>query len=326
MNNQEALQKFKGWMIQRRLAKRTIENYLGHANRYGRFRPVEACSTTEDRVSAYLSHLAETRTSVTQKQALNAIVNLYRALDRPLGELPSWVSPRIKNRVKVWVNGREAVSIIRHLREPWNEIASMLIGSGLRIHECLSLRVKDIDLDLKTVVIHRGKGDKDRVVPLAHCLVEVLRERIEQSRAVWQEDRDRRRNGVYIPDSFSTKSPHAGERWEMFWLWPSPSESRDPKTGIIRRHHRHEDGFAKALRPAVSRGKVNKRVTAHSFRHGFATEYLNGGGTIQDLKELMGHAHISVTETYLHCIPQLASRVQSPLDTAMNITDIRKTA
>ena len=326
MNNQEALQKFRLWMVQKRLARRTIENYLGHANRYGRFKPAYPCATTEDRVSSYLSHLAETRTAVTQKQALNALVNLYRALDRPLGQLPAWVSPRIRNRAKAWTNAQEATAIIRHLPEPWNEVASMLFGSGLRIHECISLRVKDLDLDMRTVVIHGGKGDKDRVVPLAHCMVEVLRERIEVSRAVWQEDRANHRPGIHIPDSFVVKSPRAGERWEMFWLWPAPGESTDPETGVVRRHHRHEDGFAKALRPAVDRAKVNKRVTAHSFRHGFATEYLNGGGNIQDLKELMGHTHISVTESYLHCIPKLSSRALSPLDAAMGISEFRKSA
>jgi integron integrase len=313
MKNTEAMERFELWMRRERMAFRTRQNYLGHVARYSKFKPSPDCRTTEDRVSEYLSDMtARGLGPVTQKQALNALKNLYESLGKPFGVLPPWTRPRERKRIPQWVTIREALALIQHLSEPWDEVASMLFGSGLRINECLRLRVKDIDLDQCTVSIHRGKGDKDRIAPLARKMIEPLKRRIEVSRAIYQEDRKRNRPGVYSP--IALKHPNSGMLWEWFWLWPAPGESKDPNTGISRRHHRHEDGFAKALRVAVSRSGIAKRVTAHAFRHGFATAFLRNGRTIQELKELLGHAHLETTEIYTHCIPNLASRVASPLD------------
>jgi integron integrase len=313
MKNADSMARFEQWMRDRRLAYRTRQNYLGHVARYAKFKPSPQCQTTEDRISEFLSDMTARKLgAVSQKQALNAIVNLYKSLDKPAGTLPAWTRPTEYKRIPQWVTVREALALIEHLREPWDEVASMLIGSGLRIHECLALRVKDIDLDQCVVSIHRGKGNKDRVVPLARRMIEPLRRRIEVSRGLYREDRARNRPGVFSP--IALKHPNSGMLWEWFWLWPAPGESTDPDTGIVRRHHRHEDGFAKALRVAVQRSGISKRVTAHAFRHGFATAFLRNGGTIQDLKELLGHAHLETTEVYTHCVPNLASRVPSPLD------------
>jgi integron integrase len=269
--------------------------------------------------------LALNRSEVTQRQALNALVCFYKVLGHPLGRLPEWVRPKQRRRMPTWVTTSEALAIISHLREPWNEVASLLFGSGLRIGECLDLRVKDIDLERGTVTIRGGKGDKDRVTLLARSMVPELRRRLECSRAVWEEDRAGGRPGVQIPEGVARKYPRAGTEWPWFWLWPAPGESTDPESGIVRRHHRHEMGFSKALKLAVSRAKIGKRVTAHAFRHGFATAYLEGNGTVPELQELLGHAHIETTEIYTHCLPKLASRAVSPLDRQdTNITPIRR--
>ena len=320
MNPTEAIALFKNWMSQRRLARSTRKCYLGHAARYAKHRAPGA-ETPEEKVCAYLSHLAKTRSSVTQKQALNALVALYRALGKPLGELPAWVSPEEKHRVPVWVCREESVRIIELLPPPWNEIASLLYGSGLRISEALQLRSKDLDSRAGTVTVRSGKGDKDRVTLLPQAIIPALTARYRLNRAIWQEDRAAGRPGVEVPDSVARKIPRAGTDWPWFWVFPAAGESRDPDSGIIRRHHVHEDGFAKALHKATTRAKIHKRVTAHSFRHGFATSYLAQGGTIQELKELLGHTNIQTTETYLHCLPALASRVSSPLD---NVISFRK--
>lgn len=314
MKTSEALERFEKGMREMRLARSTRCSYRSHVGCFGRFRPEEPCFSPEEKVSAYLSWLALNRSAVTQKQALNALVCFYKVLGRPLGKLPAWVRPKERRRVPTWVTTREALAIIAHLREPWNEVASMLFGSGLRIGECLDLRVKDLDLERGTVTIRGGKGDKDRVTLLARSMIPDLRRRLECSRAIWQEDRAAGRPGVFIPGSLSRKYPRAGEEWAWFWLWPAPGESTDPESGIVRRHHRHEEGFSKALKVAVRRSGIGKRVTAHAFRHGFATAYLENGGTVPELQELLGHAHIETTEIYTHCLPRIASRAVSPLD------------
>lgn len=286
---------------------------MGHAVRYCGFSKGNS-GTPEDAVSGYLSWLAANRSAVTQKQALNALVAFYRAVGRPLGELPEWVRPKENKRVPVWVTGDEAKRLIELLPQPWDEVAGIMFGAGLRIGEALNLRCKDLDSASGTITVRGGKGDKDRVTILPKSMVETFAVRYRVNRAVWENDRARGRRGVYVPDEVARKIPRAGEQWPWFWVFPAPGESRDPETGIIRRHHRVAEGFAKALGKAVVLARLHKRVTAHAFRHGFATSYLMGGGTIQELAELMGHADIRTTEIYLHCIPQLASRVGSPLD------------
>lgn len=323
MKPAEALAKFEAWMMERRLMPKTRESYLGHASRFAKFKSEET-ATPEEKVCAFLSWIAKNRSSATQKQALNALVALYRALDRPLGVLPKWVSPVEKHRVPVWVSRDEAIAIIELLPQPWNEVASLLYGSGLRISEALELRSKDLDSHAGTVTVRDGKGGKDRVTLLPQAVIPELTARYRINRAIWEEDRRAGRPGVAVPDSVARKMPKAGTEWPWFWVFPAPGESTDPDSKIVRRHHRHEDGFAKALKTACTRAKINKRVTAHSFRHGFATSYLAAGGTIQELMELMGHTNIRTTEIYLHCLPQLASRVSSPLDNVIPM--FRKTA
>jgi integron integrase len=322
MKPTKALEKFDKWMIDRHLMRRTRECYLGHASRFAKFK-MDGSPTGPEKVVAYLSWMAHNRSPVTQRQALNALVALYKALDKPLGQLPEWIKPPEKKRVPSWVTRDEAIRIIELLPQPWNEVASLLYGSGLRISEALQLRSKDLDSTSGTVTVRDGKGGKDRVTLLPQSIIPILTARYRVNRAIYDEDRSNRRPGVEVPASVARKSPKAGTEWPWFWVFPAPGESTDPDSHIVRRHHRHEDGFAKALKLAVTRAKLNKRVTAHSFRHGFATSYLSAGGTIQELMELMGHTNIATTEIYLHCLPQLASRVSSPLD---NVVSFRRSA
>jgi len=327
MKANQALEIFVNGMRQERKSRTTISTYISHVRMFLGHKTAICEGTKEDRVTEFLSWLALNRSADTQRNALNAIACFYRLLENPLGKLPQWVRPREKITVPTWVTITEAKSIIAMMPEPADEVASMLIGSGLRISECLRLRIKDIDLDRRTVTIHGGKGDNDRVVMIAASIIPTLARRMEISMQVWLEDRASGRNAIYLPDGLERKFPSAGKEWPWFWLWPSPHESRDPETAIIRRHHRCAKGFTKVLKVAVTRARVPKRVTAHAFRHGFATAYLMSGGTLPELQELMGHANIETTQIYTHCLPQLASRVGSPLDTEeRNIIQIRKTA
>jgi len=323
MKPTQALELFDTWMRRGRLGRKTRECYSGHVIRFSRFKAPD-CDTPEQKVCAFLSWLARNRSRSTQKQALNALVALYRALGRPLADLPEWTRPPEKHRVPVWVSREEAVSVIELLPAPWNEVASLLYGSGLRISEALQLRVKDLDSHAGTVTVRGGKGDKDRVTLLPKAIIPALAIRYRIDRAIYDDDRRDGRPGVELPEGVATKYPRAGVEWPWFWVFPAPGESTDPESRIVRRHHVHESGFAKALKIATSRARINKRITAHSFRHGFATSYLSAGGTIQELMELLGHTNIRTTEIYLHCLPQLASRVSSPLDNIIPI--MRRTA
>jgi len=192
----------------------------------------------------------------------------------------------------------------------------LLFGSGLRIGECVSLRWRDIDFERLTVTIRRGKGKKDRVTVLSRRLVEPLKARVARCKALWEEDRVRRRPGVAMPEGMDRKFSGCGEDWAFFWVFPAAGESVDPVSGILRRHHVHEKSFGKALRVAVKRAGVPKRVTAHTFRHGFATCYLLAGGNMRELQRLMGHRHMETTEIYLHCLPVQMDRIGSPWDVA----------
>lgn len=327
MKTTEAWARFEKGMREERKAQTTRETYSSHVRAFLSFAKDTSCKTVEEKVSAYLSWVARNRSAAMQSQALNAVVCFYRLIGRPLGRLPAWVRPKEKVSVPTWVTMSEARAIISYLPSPADEVASMLVGSGLRITECLRLRIKDVDLERRTVTIRGGKGDKDRVVMVARSIIEVLRKRFENSRAVWMEDRAANRPGVFIPNGLERKYPKVGQEWGWFWIWPAPGESVDPETKIKRRHHRCAEGFSKVLKVAVSRAGIPKRVTAHAFRHGFATAYLMAGGTLPELQELLGHANVETTQIYTHCLPQLASRVGSPLDAEnSNILDIRRSA
>jgi integron integrase len=324
MKAKEAWELFEKGMGEERKARATRDTYRSHVRQFLRYRRDGNEGSAEVRVSAYLSWVARNRSAATQAQALNALVCFYRLIGRPLGQLPEWVRPKERQRVPSWVTLQEAREIMEFLPSPADEVAAMMFGSGLRIAECLRLRVKDVDFERRTVTIHGGKGEKSRVVMLAESLIPRLRKRVALSRVLWEEDRSAARPGVCLPDGVGRKFPRAGEEWAWFWLWPAPGESVDPETKIRRRHHRCGEGFSKALKVAVGRSGIGKRVTAHSFRHGFATAYLLHGGTLPELQELMGHANIETTQIYVHCIPQVASRVGSPLDVADEVARFRR--
>jgi integron integrase len=314
MNPTAALAKFDAHMARARLSQCTRDQYLHWAARLAKSRV--GGSTPEEKVAAFLSTLSS-HAAATQKQALNALAGengLYHALGRPLGELPPWVNSTVPVNIPTWVTRAEAEAILAHLTDPWATIIGLLYGSGLRIGECMSLRWRDLDFERMTVSIRRGKGDKDRITVLSGHVVRALRARYRRCRGLWREDREMGRPGVELPEGMRKKYPNAGTDWPMFWVFPAAGESRDPESGIIRRHHIHPKSFARAVAPAVRRAGIAKRVSAHSFRHGFATAYLLAGGHLRELQRLMGHTHIETTEIYLHCLPSHTDRIGSPWD------------
>lgn len=311
------LVKFRTHLVQARMSKATVDIYISHARDYAKFCRGTAYTTIEDAIAAYLSTFSD-RAESTQSVALNALAGgngLYAALGRSVGKLPSWARAKKPDFVPAWVTVAECNQICRHLTEPWSLMCRLMVGTGLRVGEVVSLRWRDLDFERMTVTVKQSKGKKDRITFLPRALVGELRDRKESTHGLWAQDRRQGRPGVMVPRSILNKSPKAGEDWPFFWVFPAAGDSRDPDSGIVRRHHIHKGSLARSLRIAVVRSGIAKRVTCHSFRHGFATSYLLAGGNTRELQDLLGHKSLETTEIYLHCLPKFASRVGSPLDT-----------
>jgi integrase len=316
MKRQQALDHFRFTLKGRNKADATIDQYLGFAARYLEFCDGKRFPSPEDAIPEFLSSMTPCSVA-NQKGALSALAGgngFYACHGRKIGDLPKWVYASRPVRIPVWVTQAEAEAIITQLLEPWAIMAGLMFGSGLRIGETCNLRWRAFDFERKTVSIWSGKGDKCRIAPLSSRLIEPLMARRERCKALWKEDRERKRPGVCPVDALARKMPSHSLEWPFFWVFPSAKESRDKASGIVRRHHIHDKSFAKAVRPAVRRADIDKRVTAHSFRHGFATAYLLKGGNIRELQDRLGHDSIETTMGYLHCLPLNFDRIGSPWD------------
>ena len=190
----------------------------------------------------------------------------------------------------------------------------LMFGAGPRLNEGLKLRVRDIDFEAGLIVIRGGKGDKDRVTCLPRALAPLLRERLVRLRDLWEMDRANGVPGVWLPEGVARKFPRYGEEWPWQFVFPGRQLSRDPESGIIRRHHLHEDTLSKALKRAAVKARLCKRITVHTLRHSFATAFLEAGGSVHKLQELLGHSNLETTEIYTHCVKAFAAHVTSPLD------------
>jgi integrase len=300
----------------RQMAKATRDQYMGFASRYLKFVAGKKFPDAETAITEFLSSLVPCSVA-NQKSALSALAGrngFYACHGREIGELPQWVHANVPARIPVWTTQAEAEAIIALLPDPWNLIAGLMFGSGLRIGETTKLRWQAFDFERGTVSIWCGKGDKCRIAPLSSRLIEPLLARRERCRALYESDRRANRPGVAPVEQLVRKFPSHGKEWPYFWVFPSAKESQDPETKIIRRHHVHPKSFSKAIRPAARLARIDKRVTAHSFRHGFATCYLLAGGNVRELQDRLGHEQIETTMIYLHCLPQNFDRIGSPWD------------
>lgn len=254
----------------------------------------------------------------TQDQAFYALLFLFEhVLKREFGSINAIRSTKAP-RIPTVMSKSEVIEVFAQLQGTYLLIAQLLYGCGMRISECLRLRVKDIDFDQLLIEIHNSKGDKSRFVPLPRQLVEPLRRLVESRRLVHERDVASGEASVWLPHALDRKYPSAHGQFKWQFLFASAKFSRDPKTGRRHRHHLHSDTFPVHLKKAVEQAQVNKHVTSHTFRHSFATHLLQDGTDIRTIQELLGHSDISTTMIYTHVLARPDIHVVSPLDRLQN--------
>lgn len=297
---------------------RTEEIYVYWVRAYIRFHGIRHPATMAGpEIEAFLSWLANARnvSASTHRQALSALLFLYeKVLDINLPWLTEIGRPRIQKRLPVVLVPEEVAQILAVMEGEHRLFAQLLYGTGLRIAEGVSLRVKDVDFAHNAIVVREGKGAKDRVVMLPRSLITGLRVQLARARALWAADVANGLPGVALPDALARKYPRAGESWPWFWVFPQVAPSKDPRSGVIRRHHLYEQTFQRAFKRAVLRTGIEKPATPHTLRHSFATSLLQSGYDIRTVQQLLGHSDVSTTMIYTHVLNVGGMGVRSPID------------
>ena len=268
-------------------------------------------------VTAFLTFLANERkvSASTHRVALSALLFLYqKVLEVKLPWLDDLARPAVSRRLPVVLTREEVARVLALLPGEHGVLARLLYGTGMRITEALQLRVKDVDFDHRAIVIREGKGFKDRVVMLPEALIEPLKQQIAQSRTYWAQDQAAKCPGVFMPHALEKKYPRAGASWAWFWVFPQARLSKDPRSGIVRRHHLYDQTFQRDFKRAVQRAEIAKPATPHTLRHCFATHLLQSGYDIRSVQELLGHSDVSTTMIYTHVLKVAGRGVISPLD------------
>lgn len=280
--------------------------------------------TPETRVRGWLEDMAPRCAARSQKLALNAVVFLFKqAFERPLGDLGQWAKARIPARLPVWLSPDEMRRLLALFDGTRGLMFELYYGCGLRLVEGVRLRTGDFDLEQRILTIQHGtKRDKSRAVPIPAALVPRLGAHLQRVRALWESDAVRGLPPVALPEGMERKFPNAGREWGWFWAFPSGSISPDPRSGIVRRHHVHEDSMVKALKRTAHKAAIRKRVTMHVLRHSFATHLLMAGVPITVLQKLLGHESVETTQIYCHVLPREVTQAPSPLDLLRSATTI----
>jgi integron integrase len=299
-------------------AYRTEKAYVFWVRRYvlfhGKRHPLELA---EPEVEAFLTHLAMNRqvAATTQNQALCAILFLYRhVLGRPLQGRITALHARHPHRLPVVLTPQEVFRIIHAMDGVHQLQVQLLYGCGLRLQECLGLRVKDIDFEQRQILIRHAKGMKDRITMLPDALLRPLQEHLKKVKALHNRDLAQDYGAAPLPFALDRKYPGANREWIWQFVFPASRLCQDPRTGKPVRYHLHESTLQKALGVAVRRVRITKPVHCHTFRHSFATHLLQNGYDIRTVQELLGHKSVKTTQIYTHVLNRGGLGVRSPLD------------
>jgi len=302
----------------RQYSPRTAEAYTGWIRRFVRFHGTRhPADLHREAITEFLTHLANEvgAGTSTQNQAASALLFLYReVLDIPIHAPTGVLRPARPKRLPVVLTRSEAGAVLAELSGTKRIVAATLYGSGLRLMQCLQLRIKDLDLERRELSVRSGKGGRDRITVLPGALVPDLRRQIERVRARHAADTRAGSGWVAVPFALARKYPAAGRQLPWQWVFPATRQHTDRATGQVRRHHLHESAVQRAVTDAVRRTGIPKRATCHSLRHSFATHLLEDGYDIRTIQELLGHRSVRTTMIYTHVLNRGGRGVTSPLD------------
>ena len=314
------LDQVRQFMRVRRYSIHTERAYIDWITRFVRFHKMKCRDHLfpgETKIEAFLSYLALDKNvaPATQNQAMNALVFLYkRVLKQPMTEEISAVRSSKKTKLPVVMTQKEVATVISLMEGVPQLIAKILYGSGLRIMEAVRLRVKDIDYEMKQITVRSGKGNKDRFTTFSSSLIPLLENHLCKVKTLHQQDLEKGFGKVYLPGALERKYRNAATDWGWQYLFPSRNLSKDPRSDITRRHHVDPSVINKAIKTAVRRAGINKQISAHTFRHSFATHLLQRGTDIRTIQQLLGHEDLATTMIYTHVLQQGGIGVKSPLD------------
>ncbi|NJL46765.1 MAG: integron integrase [Leptolyngbyaceae cyanobacterium SM2_5_2] len=301
----------------RHYSYRTEQSYVGWIRRYILFHNKQHPKDMgRAEVEAFLTHLAVERqvSASTQNQAFSALLFLYRyVLNQDLGALDA-VRAKHSNYLPTVLTKDEVRAVLENISGVNGLVIRVLYGSGLRLSEGLSLRIKDIDFAQRQIIVRDTKGNESRVTMLPDSLIEPLQEHLRKVKRLHELDLDQGYGSVYLPFALERKYPHADRAWIWQFVFPSIGRSRDPRSGLLRRHHLHESGVQKTLKQAVRAAGLAKQIGCHTFRHSFATHLLEDGYDIRTVQELLGHKDVKTTMIYTHVLNRGGRGVRSPLD------------
>lgn len=326
----ETLLRLQEAMQRRHMTPKTQKTYVAHVSsliRWGRWKFGDwrdpKFMSRED-VQQWLTDLATVKhvSASTQNGCLQAAIFLFRELyGVEFKDINALRAISLK-RKPVVLSEQECATLIASLSGPVKLLAMLMYGSGLRISEAVSLRLKDLDFDRLQIQVRCAKGQKDRFVMMPRSAVDMLKEQVKNSKRLWEYDRDRGTNRVDLPGRYAIKSPSAAYSLEWYWLFPSYKTSRNPREGWIGRHHVNDSRVGATLKESAKSVGILKKFSPHVLRHSFATHACDRGMNLVLLQELMGHSDLKTTQIYLHCSVRNATSQLSPLDALCVATSV----
>lgn len=316
--NPKLLDRVRDVIRRKHFSFRTEQIYTDWIRRFilfhGKRHPSEMAETE---VTQFLTHLAREGkvAASTQNQALSALLFLYKeVLKQEIGWLDQVERAKRPARLPVVLTKDEVHRLFQHLHGPHRLMAGLLYGSGLRLMECIRLRVKDVDFGYANIVVRDGKGAKDRITMLPINLAQALERHLQRVKVQHEEDLEAGLGKVYLPTALERKYPNADREWGWQYVFPSSRISLDPRSQTKRRHHVEEGALQSAVKNAARASGISKPATCHSLRHSFATHLLENGYDIRTVQELLGHKDVSTTMIYTHVLNKPGLGVKSPLD------------
>jgi len=318
MSKEKLLDQLRNHIRARHFSIRTEQTYTQWVKRFILFHNKRHPATMSGKeINQYLTYLAvkSNVAASTQNQALNAIVFLYKEILNKEVEIGEFIRAKVSHKLPVVLASDEVANLLKHLDGKYRLMAGLLYGSGLRLLECVRLRIQDIDFKYNQITVHDGKGQKDRVTMLPVTFKNELKLQIKYVKILHQQDLQNGFGAVYLPYALERKYKNAASELRWQYLFPASVLSVDPRTGIKRRHHLSESILQKVVKDAVRKAGILKHASCHTLRHSFATHLLENGYDIRTVQELLGHRDVRTTMIYTHVLNRGGLAVKSPVDT-----------